>query len=867
MYKARDTRLDRTVAIKVLPAHLAERPEVRERFEREARAIASLNHPHICTLYDIGRQDGTDFLVMEYLEGETLAARLLRGPLPVEQVLQYSIEIADALDKAHRKGAIHRDIKPGNIMLTKSGAKLLDFGLAKLKQEVGPVAPASQLRTLTQNPTVEGTILGTLQYMSPEQLEGKQDEIDARTDIFSFGAVVYEMATGKKAFEGKSSASLIGAILKDTPPPISSLQPMTPPALDRVVRKCLAKEPDKRWQTASDRLRRTEVDRRRRLAGWNSGAGCGEAPVEAVDRLGFGGRGHSRGGAGRYRLHTSAARRQKARPCDLASARRKREVLPRSQISFLSLPTAPSWLSLLWTRPARPQLWIRALDSPAPQPLPGTENARYPFWSPDSRFLGFFAEGRLKKIAVSGGPAQSLDESVIFFGGGTWSVDGVVLFGKGSPNIIYRVSAAGGAATPVTTLDAGRQETFNGWPYFLPDGNQFLFLARSTARPENNAIYVGSLDSKERKLILNATSNPVYVPPGYLLFNRAGTLMAQPFDAQRLELTGEAAPIAEGLQFNAATGKTAFAASENGVLAYRAGASGLQRSLVWVSRNGTEQALAAPVRGYDLPRLSPDGSRVAVEIENNVWLYDIARGTSTRLTFEGSLNQSPSWTPDGKRVTFFSNKEGPLNTFWQLADGSGGLERLTTGAYTEVPGSWSPDGQLLAFHEATPTTSRDIWVLRLSDHKAQPFLRTPFTEGGPRFSPNGRWLAYMSNESGRFETYVQPYPGPGGKWQVSTDGGTEPVWNHDGRELFYRSGNKMLAVEVTTQPNFSAGQPHVLFERQYVAVPPLQAGAEYDVSPDGQRFLMVKQTEQAGAPINVMLNWPEDMKRRAPAGK
>jgi len=421
----------------------------------------------------------------------------------------------------------------------------------------------------------------------------------------------------------------------------------------------------------------------------------------------------------------------------------------------------------------------------------------------------------------------------------------------------------------VTTLDASRQENAHFWPHFLPDGNHFLYYARSS-KLENNAIFVGSLDSQERKLLLNASSNPVYAPPGYLLFNRQGTLMAQSFDAGRLALTGEAVPVAEGVQFNTLNGRAAFAASQNGVLAYRGGGGATSRTLVWVSRNGTEQPVAAPVRSYVNPRLSPDGRRVAVTLEaqeDQIWLYDLARETLTRLTFEGTSNDVPVWTPDGKRISFYSTKEGPQNLFWQMADGTGGLERLTTSDGSEQPRSWSPDGRMLAFTRSGPTTQRDIWVLQLDDRKAQPFLRTRFIEGAAQFSPDGRWLAYLSDESGRPEIYVQPYPGPGGKWQISTEGGTEPVWNRNGRELFYRSGNRMMAVEVSTQPAFSAGKSRMLFERRYLQPPFPQTNPGYDVSPDGQRFLMVKQGEQAPTQISVVLNWLEDLKRRAPAGK
>jgi len=545
---------------------------------------------------------------------------------------------------------------------------------------------------------------------------------------------------------------------------------------------------------------------------------------------------------------------------------------------FLTLSPDGSKLAFIATGPSgTPQLWTRALDSLAAQPLPGTERASQPFWSADGRFLAFLAEGSLKKIAVSGGPVQTLAAGPGFvMVGGAWNQEGVVLFGAAPGRGIQRVPAAGGAVTPATTLDASRQEDAHFWPHFLPDGRHFLYFARS-AKTENNAIYIGSLDSQERTFLLNANSNAVYVDPGYLLYHRQGTLMAQPFDAERIRLNGEPVPIVEGVQFNPAFGRAAFAASENGVLAYRSGNNdGPARTLVWVSRNGTEQPLAAPERAYDYPRLSPDGGRIAVEIGPQIWLYDLARDTLTRLTFEeGSVSENPIWAPDGKRILFDSSMPGAAghgatwSIFWQMADGSGGLERLTTTDYQQTTRSLSSDGQLLAFNQINPTTQRDIWVLQLSDRKAQPFLNTRFNEGAPQFSPDGHWLTYVSDESGGPEIYVQPYPGPGGKWQISTDGGTEPLWSHNGRELFYRNGTRMMAVDVTTQPAFSAGKPRMLFERRYVSTPFPQTFPRYDVSPDGQRFLMIKEgggAEDAAArpTIIVVQNWVEDLKRRVP---
>jgi eukaryotic-like serine/threonine-protein kinase len=862
VYRARDTRLDRIVAIKILPNDRAARADMRERFEREARTIASLNHPHICTLYDIGHQEGTDFLVMEYLEGETLAECLKKGPLPLDQVLHYAIEIADALDKAHRKGITHRDLKPANIMLTKSGTKLLDFGLAKLK--ASPTAsPLSQLPTATDSITAQGTILGTLQYMAPEQLEGK--EADARTDIFAFGVVVYEMATGKKAFEGKSQASLIAAILEREPPAMSSLQPMTPPQLDRVVKKCLAKEPEKRWQDASDlcdalkwiaeALESTKgvaLDAKRTRELWRPVAFAIAAVALAV--------------AGGMAIWNH-------RPAQPRPVTRTVIALPpEQQLAALDQPViaiSPDGNYLAYAATPRgqtQQLFLRAMDSLEARPMPDTEGAISPFFSPDGQWVGFFQSGTLKKVSVSGGAAVSMGYAANPRGASWNPGQRTVIFASNLDGPLQQVSYEGGASQPLTQLE--KADITHRWPEVLPGGKAVAFVAapRDTS-VASDRILVRSLQTGEQRDFGQGVTYPRYVPSGHLIYAQGTTLMAVPFDPDRLEIKGSAIPMVEGVAVSQISGAAQYGVSTTGSLVYVSGIVTVQRKLVWVNRNGTEQALPAPAQAYRYARLSPDGRRVAVESDSQIWIYDLARDTFTRLTFEGTTNQGPVWTPDGKRITVDSNKEGTANLFWQLADGSGGLERLGTSQRAQVPRSWSPDGQLLAFHENNITSGKDIWVLRLSDHKAEPFLRTPFNEGGPVFSPDGHWLAYISDESGRPEIYVKPYPGPGGKWQISTEGGNEPAWNRNGRELFFRSGSKMMAVEVTTQPTFSAGKPKLLFEGQYVPVQAGLMGTAYDVSPDGQRFLMIKASEQAPTQINVVLNWFEELKQKVPTGK
>jgi Tol biopolymer transport system component len=864
-YRARDTRLRRDVAVKILARHLADRPELRERFEREARTIASLNHPHICTVHDVGHQDGTDYFVMELLDGETLAQRLRGGALPLSQVLQYGAEIGDALDKAHRKGVTHRDLKPGNIMLTKSGAKLLDFGLAKLG--VSATEYSGEQETRDGPITAEGTILGTMNYMAPEQLEGR--EADARSDIFAFGAVLYEMATGKKAFQGKSQASLIAAIMSSEPPTLSAIQPMTPPALDRIIRKCLRKDPDDRWQSAHD-----VTDELKWLVESGPQTAAVVRPIPARPstgrRLGW-------AGAAVLLLAALAAGARYARPSATpASAPAVRfTVGPPDKGSFPALNTVYGFLGVSpdGTKLAfvatdaggRSLLWIRGLDATEATPLPGTEGGTSPVWSPDSRYLAFLADGKLKKISVSGGPVQTVAETAI--GCCAWSPKGVILFNAFGLGPLFEVSEAGGAATPVTALDAAGEERGHLGPYFLPDGEHYLYLALA-ATPGHTAIYVGSLSSKDRVRVLSDSSNAVYVSPGYLLFHRNGTLMTQAFDATRLATSGDAVPVAEHLQFNPQTRLASFAASDAGVLAYRTAANASPRSLVWVTRSGTEQVVSAPARGYQQPRLSPDGGRIAAEIAEDgsqIWLYDVGRETLTRLTFQGSDNELPLWSPDDKRVTYYSNQGGgSLNLFRQMADGSGSPERLTTSSTSSHAAmSWSPDERFLAYTD-NDAGARDLWILDTQDGKARPFLKTTFTEGGARFSPDGRWIAYVSNESGRGEVYVQAYPGPGGKWQISTDGGLEPVWNRNGRELFYRNGDKIIAVPVSVAAGFSAGKPQVLFERRYASTALPQTAPYYDVSADGQRFLMVKEADQEGTPIDVVVNWLAQLDPRAP---
>jgi serine/threonine protein kinase/Tol biopolymer transport system component len=870
VYKARDTRLDRIVAIKVLPAHLADRADLRERFDREAKTIASLNHPHICTLYDTGHQEDIDFLVMEYLEGETLAQRLVRSALPIQLVLQYAIQISDALDKAHRKGVTHRDLKPGNIMLTKSGTKLLDFGLAKLHQGASPATPFSELPTEKVAITAEGSILGTLQYMAPEQVEGK--EVDARTDIFSFGVVVYEMATGKRAFEGRSQASLIAKILEADPPPMSSLQPMTPPTLDRVVKKCLRKDRDDRWQSARD-----VTDELKWITEGTGTASAAPSIPVAISRpwrlwalvagltclvvVGV---------ALRSLMHSPSTVSRPISRLLMTLPANDRLRLAATEPVILS----PNGSRLVYAanRGGINQLFIRAIDSFDAKLIPGTEGAFGAFFSPDGQSIGFIAGGKLNKVSLNGGAPMSL-ANTLGDRGASWGPDDTIIYAPTTNSGLFRVSAAGGTPNPLTFPDRKAGEYGYLWPQFLPGGKEIIFTIWSGVGGIDHAkIGLLSLDTGKQRVLVEGGTYARYVPSGHIVYARAGGLLAVPFDLQRLEVTGAPVSILEGVGMDPSFGSAYFSSSADGLLAYvPGGLTGSDSSLVWVDRKGMAQVLPVPPRAYDSPRLSPDGKRLAVGINGNspgLWIYDLERGTLTKLIEAGVISPYPIWTPDGKDVTFKAPLGDPFNLYTMPADGSGAPERLTTNEDIKWPGSWSPDGRVLAFIEQGPTAVPGIQVIKLEgDRNAQTFSPAPTSKVGGVISPDGRWIAYESSESGRAEVYVQPFPNSGGRWQISTDGGTEPVWNRNGREMFYRTANKLMAVDVVTQAAFSADKPRLILEGRYMA----RTGgspANYDVSPDGQRFVMIKSSDETPATqINIVQNWFDELKQKVPTGK
>jgi len=858
VYRARDTRLDRTVAIKVLPGDMALTEEVRQRFEREARVISSLNHPHICTLFDVGHQDGVEYLVMEHLEGETLADRLTRVPMPIPELLKTSIEIADALDRAHKQGLVHRDLKPGNIMLTKSGAKLLDFGLARATG-LAPTANQLSSPTISRPLTAEGSIVGTFQYMAPEQLEGK--EADARSDIFSLGAVLYEMATGKRAFEGRSQASLIASILKEQPRPLSSFDQLTPPALERTVMRCLEKEPDDRYQTARDVM----LDLK-----WISDAGSRAgvaAPVAARRKS-------------RERMAWIFAGAAGALALGLVGFVVVNRPSEPEQLRFL-IP-APPEIRVMNTPKISPNgkyiaynatdstgasmIWVRPLGSLIAQTLPGTQNAMRPFWSPDSRYVGFMADQKLKKIAIDGGPPQTLCTSNSN-GDGAWSSRGMIVFDGTNTDSIRMVSASGGTPVPISKIDYAHGETGNAWPQFLPDGRHFLFLGL-TQTPDEAVLKVGDIKTGKTQVIARGSYTRMqYVPPGYILSVRDRALLAQPFDPGSFKFKGDAFPIADDVAAGGGDATNAeYSASDNGVLVYRGGLSGLTR-LVWVDRSGHEIRQIGDPGNYSAQVVSPDGNRIAVEQSTNgppnVWILDASRGASTRFTFDTQGDFWPVWSPSGDRLSYFTFRGGGG---MYVKDASGARPESLLQAVTPPMGAtdWSKDGRYLAGLRNMSKTGWDIYILPIQPGaKPYLFVATEYRELGPRFSPDGHWLAYSSNESGRREVYVQPFPGGGGKWQVSTQGGGDAEWRSDGKELFFVSpGGRLMSVDIESHgASLQLGLPKAIMTG--LVTDGNQIGHNYAVSADGQRFL-IRTSERAGEipATTVFVNWTSTIGKR-----
>jgi eukaryotic-like serine/threonine-protein kinase len=886
VYRAKDTRLDRTVAIKILPAQFSSNPVRKQRFEREAKTISSLNHPHICVLHDVGHQDGIDYLVMECVEGETLAKRLEKGPLPLEQVLKFGTQIADALDKAHRSSVVHRDLKPGNIMLTPTGAKLLDFGLAK------PVAPLTSVATLTaavtqSSPmTEQGAIVGTFQYMSPEQVEGK--ELDGRSDIFSLGAVLYEMVTGQKAFQGKSQLSVASAILEKEPAPINSIKPMTPPALDHAIRLCLAKDPEQRRQTAHDVF--LDLD-------WISKeehthpSGSSLIPVRPTRQ--------------NIMFRIAAPLAAGVVVAGLGWMLLRRPVVPSRVMRFaISLPAGEAFGGSWWWFPSiavspdgsqiayvahrggASQIYLRSVGDLIAHAVPGTEGAEAPFSSPDGRWLGIDSGGTLKKIPLAGGPPITIStvRGASNFYGACWAPDDTIYFGGDSG--LLKVPATGGESKNVTTVDAKNGETEHRFPEILPGGKALLFALRTGDQPsfDDASIAALTLATGERKILVKSGTHPHYISTGHLVFLRAGVLLAVSFDPVRLETKGTAMPVIEKIIENPRIGAGQYTVSSTGSLFYiPGGVTYGEHELVFVDKAGNVRSLTANKRPYEDLTISPDGRFIATTVEGPVtdtWIHDIARDTETRFTF-GVENRDPVWMSDGKRIAYNGFKKGKYGVFWKPLDGSGPEEPLLTSDKGVVAWFWSRDGRLLLYSESAPNVGQNFGILPMDDREHRHLLFPPqYNVDWAVFSPDGHWIAFSSDESGRQEVYVAPYPSLAPEERISAHGGLHPLWAPNGRELYYRtrasleelqqqgSGgralaerSRVMAVSIETRPEFKAGRPRMLFEGPY-----FESGHDFAITPDGRGFILIRESESEFGPkeMHVVLNWFEELKQRVP---
>lgn len=871
VYRARDTRLERTVAIKVL-SRLSSDPARRQRFEREARAISCLNHPNICTLHDIGHQDGIDYLVMECVEGETLAERLEKGPLPLEQVLKFGVQIADALDKAHRARIVHRDLKPGNIMLSAAGAKLLDFGLAK------PVSVLTDVLLTTTKAaapiTGEGTIVGTFQYMSPEQVEGR--ELDGRSDIFSLGAVLYEAVTGRRAFEGKSQISVISSILEKDPPPITTIKPLTPALLDHAIRTCLAKDPEERWQSARDLSRELK---------WMSEAGsqasapdvAGRSSRTMLERVGW--------GAAVLLFATLAiASFRRSAP---ATATVRSTILPPEGHHFRTSVNDAVGTNVNASAPAvspdgrllvspvrdsqgRMVLWVRSLnDGGEGKILKGAEGGTDPFWSPDGRSIGFFADGKLKRIDSDGSSLQTLCDAV-GGRGGAWSPNGTILFAPMGFAPLYAIPAYGGTPRQITRMSTDGRATSHRWPVFLPDGRHFLYLAKSVSAPENVGIYAGSLDSQDDHMVVRTAQGPAFEADGTIVYVRDGEVVAQPFDEGKMVTTGEPTVLPDRVAFVARASRALFSASRSGMLVYYPAGPDGANELRWYERDGGRGEMldtSYAAGGVVTPALSPDGAHAIVTVDSadglnsNLWSYDLVRGTKTRLTTGTGYKQNPVWQPDGRYLFFGSGLVGAAHIARITSEGTGAMEMIhETPGVSENPSSICSDGRYLAYMRTEPGSQPEVWILPLTGER-KPFALVQSTFSIlARFSPDCKWVAYTSNETGQFEDYLTHFPDAARKYRVSTQGGWSGQWRGDGREFFYYSPgeNSMMAVSVEEKgEEISLGAPKALFR-----LPSDATTFGFAVTANGRRFLISEPNSlQSTVPLMLVTNWQAELKK------
>jgi eukaryotic-like serine/threonine-protein kinase len=852
VYRARDTRLDRTVAIKVLKASLAHDPDFRARFEREARAISQLTHPNICTLHDVGEAGATNFLVMEYVEGETLAARLTREEIPLDQAITCGVQIAEALERAHRQGIIHGDLKPANVMLTKTGVKLLDFGLARQV----PAAVPEVTDGVTRAVSLSGELVfGTLPYLAPEQLEERTP--DARTDIFAFGAVLYEVITGQRAFRGDSHAAVVAAIMRTHPAPMAMTRPV-PPALERAVATCLAKDPDERWQSAGDLARELK---------WIGSGGASHSASHTVERRGPSSRIWMAVAAvlavSTLTLAVLALLRQ---PPGTATYRTS-VLLPEGLLfpgagqlggvgRFALSPDGRRVVFVASDPGGNVRLWLRPLDSLIATVLPGTDGAGSPFWSADSRMVAFIAQGQLKTIDPSGGMPTTLAASINATG--SWSAANLILFTPTPASPLHVIPAAGGTARPVTTLDSAAGDILHRNPFFLPDGRHFIYVAVSTRSGETTAArasYLASLDSSEPGRLLLEGGSPVSYSQSHLVFLRDNRLVAQHFDPERLELTGEPKPITEQVEL-AGPSSTAFSVAESGLLAYQP-ASGPGSQLAWFDRNGQRLGTLGESADYGDIVLSPDGRRAAVTVNDaeintrDIWVFDISRGVRTRMTFDPSDDVTPVWSADGTELIFASNRAGHFDIYRKDASGVGGEELVFKDDAEKYPTGWSPDGNSVLFW-TFGAEGAHVRLLSMSDRSSTVFIGSPSNPA--RLSRDGRWAVYYSNESGRSEVYVVSFPKPSEKWQLSNAGGSLPQWRGDGREVIYAGrDNRLMAVSLEARASrLDVGAPQPLFDTR-----PVGPRSFFDVASDGQRFLInSRRSDSLSSSITLLQNWP-----------
>jgi eukaryotic-like serine/threonine-protein kinase len=871
VYRARDTKLGRDVAIKILPRLFTSDLDRLARFEREARVLASLNHPHIGAIYGLEDVDGVRALVLELVDGETLAERIAHGPIPLNETLTIARQIAEALEAAHEKGIIHRDLKPANIKVTPDGiVKVLDFGLARIVM-ASDMASDSRGPTITIEGTREGLVMGTAAYMSPEQARGQS--VDKRTDIWAFGCVLYEMLTTRLAFDAETVSDTIAAVL-EREPEWAALPAATPPSIHRLLRRCLCKDAKRRLHDISDAQIELE-DALGDLVRAHDARALGSTIAVAAT-------GHTRrrnvwisallllalGGAAAFTVAY-------LRPAVVADDATQFVVLPPDGAAFgesvadrvPSFAISPDGRRLVFlaTDPSgRRALWARQIRSLTAEPLAGTEGASFPFWSPDGSFIGFFAQGKLKKVALAGGAPLTLADAHAGVGG-TWNRAGVIVFSADGRGPLFRVSDAGGVPVAVTALDAERHERAHVLPQFLPDGRHFIYLVRAS-QPQGG-VYVASLESRETKRLLTTTQKGMFAAPGYLLFLRAGTLLAQTFDATALHTSGEPVPIVESVAFSSVDGRAAYSVSESGVLAYRASGIPGTSQLLWTDRSGTRLTAVGAAGDYTSFRLSPDESVLAAELHDlrtgtgDLWLLDLKRGSTSRFTFDGSHNNEPVWSPDGTEVVFAgrSQSDGVPNLHYKpTASGSETDEPLLPSGPGRIPTDWSFDGRHILFEETHPKTRTDLWILQMPDRKPSSYLQTEFVERSGRFSPDGHWIAYVSNETGRDEVFVRSFPAASRKSQISIDGGVAPQWRRDGKELFYVSPNGTFkSVTVGTTPRFDPGPPRVLFTARI-------RNEDYSLSRDGQRVLLnpipLDSTVPA-PPITVVINWASALKK------